>query len=305
MDARIIAFPFEQTGRLLRQLSLSGGAGNVLAIIIYVLLSLSPCIAGIWLKKKGSFCRVDYLLFVLSAFLFGVLYYMINPGLFTVPVAGSGKLLLGGSFYSFLLGYLLLRILKKTAEADMSGLQRGLRVMLYVAFVLFAGMIAVELCYSLPAAIRTAGMENGASLLGGIENGASLAGGVEEGASLAVTYFFLAFQSAVNVLPYVLNLYLLSLSIRAVNELLTQPYSDKAVAAVKQVGVRSRQALALAVISGMTFHAAQLLCRNKLSRITVTASFPLFSILFLLAILMVAKYVEENQKLNRDNELFI
>lgn len=295
MDVTIIAFPFEQTGRLLRQLSLSGAAGNVLAIIIYALLSLSPCIVGIWLKKKGTFCKVDYLLFVLSAFLFGVLYYMINPGLFMVPVAGSGKLLLGGSFYSFLLGYLLLRILKKTAEADMSGLQRGLRVMMYAAFVLFAGMTAVELFYSLPAAIRTAGMENGASLTGGIE----------EGTSLALTCFFLAFQSAVNVLPYVLNLYLLSLAIRAVNELLREPYSDKAVAAVKQVGVRSRQALALVVILGMTFHAAQLLCRNKLSRITVTASFPLISILFILAILMVAKYAEENQKLKRDNQLFI
>lgn len=305
MDVTIIAFPFEQTGNLLRQLSLSGEAGNVLAIIIYVLLSLSPCIVGLCLKKKGSFCRVDYLLFVLSAFLFGVLYYMINPGLFTVPVAGSGKLLLGGSFYSFLLGYLLLRILKKTAEADMSGLQRGLRVMLYAAFVLFAGLTAVELCYSLPAAIRTAGMENSAGLAPGMENGLSFAGGVEEGASLTVTCFFLAFQSAVNVLPYVLNLYLLFLAIRAVNELLREPYSDKAVAAVKQVGVRSRQALALVVISGMTFHAAQLLCRNKLSRITVTASFPLISVLFLLAILMVAKYVEENQKLKRDNELFI
>lgn len=305
MDVTIIAFPFEQAGRLLRQLSLSGAAGNVLAIIIYVLLSLSPCIVGIWFKKKGTFCKVDYLLFVLSIFLFGVLYYMINPGLFTVPVAGSGKLLLGGSFYSFLLGYLLLRILKKTAEADMSGLQRGLRVMLYAAFVLFGGMTAVELCYSLPVAIRTAGMENGASLLGGIENGASLLGGMEEGTSLAVTCFFLAFQSAVNVLPYVLNLYLLTLAIRAVNELLREPYSDKAVAAVKQVGVRSRQALALVVMSGMTFHAAQLLCRNKLSQITVTASFPLISILFILAILMVAKYAEENQKLKRDNQLFI
>lgn len=305
MDATIIAFPFEQAGRLLRQLSLSGAVGNVLAIIIYVLLSLSPCIVGIWLKKKGTFCKVDYLLFVLSIFLFGVLYYMINPGLFTVPVAGSGKLLLGGSFYSFLLGYLLLRILKKTAEADMSGLQRGLRVMMYAAFVLFAGMTAVELCYFLPAAIRTAGMENGSSLLGGIENGASLLGGMEEGTSLAVTCFFLAFQSAVNVLPYVLNLYLLTLAIRAVNELLREPYSDKAVAAVKQVGVRSRQALALVVILGMTFHAAQLLCRNKLSRITVTASFPLISSLFILAILMVAKYAEENQKLKRDNQLFI
>ena len=39
----LIAFPFEQIGAGLRVLSLSGAVGNVVAILLYMLLGLTPC----------------------------------------------------------------------------------------------------------------------------------------------------------------------------------------------------------------------------------------------------------------------
>lgn len=90
----LIAFPFEQIGAGLRVLSLSGAVGNVVAIILYMLLGLIP--AGIWgflhWRKKSE--PLDIMLLVISALLFVTLYYMINPGLLSTGVPGTGKWLI-------------------------------------------------------------------------------------------------------------------------------------------------------------------------------------------------------------------
>jgi len=55
----MIAFPFEQIGWCLRTLSLSGPAGNIAAIIIYIAVSLIPCAAYCFLKRKHRTCSID------------------------------------------------------------------------------------------------------------------------------------------------------------------------------------------------------------------------------------------------------
>ena len=142
----IVAFPFEQLGVGLRALSLSGGAGNAAAILFYVLLSLIP--AGIWLilKKKQKAMPIDFTLFLLSVLLFVVLYYMINPGLMDFAVPGTGKWSLGSTFYSVLLGYLLIRALLKYRNAGAKKLQEGLWLLLgAVNIVLVYGIFDQEL----------------------------------------------------------------------------------------------------------------------------------------------------------------
>ena len=111
MNETIITFPLEQIGCALRRLSLSGAMGNMIAIILYVLIGLIPCMVWLFLKGKGKNLKEDYLLFPISGFLLLVLYYMINPGLIPVNEAGGGKLLLAGTFYSVLVGYVVLRSL--------------------------------------------------------------------------------------------------------------------------------------------------------------------------------------------------
>lgn len=81
MFTTITAFPFEQIGWGLRQLSLSGAAGNLAAVVFYLLLSLLPCAVYCFLWAKKRLCRADWLLIIMSALLFFVNYYMINPGL--------------------------------------------------------------------------------------------------------------------------------------------------------------------------------------------------------------------------------
>ena len=48
----IAAFPFAQIGALLRWMSLSGTAGNIAAIILYLAIGAAPIIYTIRLSKK-------------------------------------------------------------------------------------------------------------------------------------------------------------------------------------------------------------------------------------------------------------
>lgn len=288
MEFSIFTFPFEQIGWGLRQLSLSGAVGNIAAILLFVLLGLIPCAVFVWLKKKGRACKVDWMLPAISVCLFLVLYFMINPGLFTMPIPGEGKALLGCTFYSVLVGYLVLRILKKSAQADTKSLQKGLRILLYVVMVLFAYVVVVEIAFNLPANIQAVREANNAF-----------------GVDLTMTYIFLVLQSVVNALPYVLDIIVLFVATRALKELLTAAYSDAAVTAVQRIADVCAKALTIIVISSMGFNILQLVFRNRLHQIQIQATIPILSILFVVVILVVARYVRENQKLKQDNELFI
>ena len=55
----------------------------------------------------------------------------------------------------------------------------------------------------------------------------------------------------------------------------------------------------------MLLNIAQLLCADLLYQIHITVNIPIFAILFLLVIHVMARYIEENQKLKQDNDLFI
>ena len=137
----LAAFPFEQTGYALRILSLSGAPGNAAAILLYVGLSLLPCLAWLILKKKGKLLSIDHALYGLSILLFIVHYYMINPGLFPTEVPGTGKWMLGCMFYSALSGYLVIRVLSVCRRAQPETLHSVLQKLLIFLNMVFAYLI--------------------------------------------------------------------------------------------------------------------------------------------------------------------
>jgi len=48
----ILAFPFAQIGLMLRVLSLSGGIGNIIAVILYTIVCLLPMAALFFIRHK-------------------------------------------------------------------------------------------------------------------------------------------------------------------------------------------------------------------------------------------------------------
>lgn len=295
MGVSIVTFPLEQIGWGLRQLSLSGTVGNVLAVIIYLVIGCIPAEIYLLLKKRGNSCKEDVLLLPISAALFVVLYFMVNPGLFQTGGMGGETYLLCGTLYSLLIGYLVLRTLKYSKQADMRGLQNALRILLVMVIVLFAVLILVEFFVNLPtriAAVREA-------------NSAVMGNEILEMPGLTLTYIFLLLRCGVNILSYGCYIVIFYFCIRVLDELIHHSYSEEAIAAVKRTSEYCRKALAAIVVSEVILNVAQILCRNRIYQVDITANVPLGTILFIFAIHVMARYIEENQKLKLDNSLFI
>ena len=288
-----MAFPFEQLGMGLRALSLSGGVGNLLSIVIYAALCLIPAMVLLLIRKKRRLQHEDVLLGLLSAVLFAVLYFMINPGMlgkYLGSAAGQslGKAMLGGMVYSVLCSYLVLRILRLFFAADTGKLQKYLIALLYVLNALFV-YLAFGACF--------------ADLLDAFQTLRKGNAGNEH--LLGASYVFLVLKYLVDALPYVLNVLVVFSALRLLDELGADRYSEAAVAAAEKLSLLCGFTLAVTVLSNIALNLLQLIFVRKLMTLNSSLQIPVLSIAFVLATLLMARFIGENKQLKDDYDMFI
>ena len=295
--SRVAAVPFEQIGYGLRILSLSGPVGNAAAVILYILLSLIPFFVYCLLRIRGKNDGIDLLLVGLSILLFFVLYYMVNPGLLQLSVPESVKWMPGLVFDSALFGYLVLRVLRTYISADVCRLQRGLLRLLWVLNMIFVYAVCGKCFGELLSSVQTLqtmgqGMETGVRLVG-------------ENLSLTMSYFFLVLQFLVNALPYLLDILVVCMSVHVIEEFVENRYSDQAVTAAGKLAHFCAESLAVTAAASVLFNILQFAFGSRLYQVNVMVVVPVVSVIFVLAVLMLARYIQEDQKLKQDNDLFI
>lgn len=289
----VMAFPFEQIGMGLRSLSLSGGVGNAVVILIYSAVSLLPIAVMLGLRKKRGLHAEDGLIGLLSAFLFAILYLMINPGVIgtlTGETAGLSvsKAVLGGMVYSVFCGYLVLRVLRLFSLGGTERLTRYMAVMLSLMAALFV-YLAFGTCFG--------------ALLDSIL--ALRAGNSGNEHLLGVSYVFLVLQFIVDALPYVLDVFVIFAAIWLLYEFRASRFSAEAVAATERMYRLCVVALVATVLSNIGFNLLQLLFAKSLMVINGSVEIPVFSITFVLAALLLTRVVAENKQLKDENDMFI
>lgn len=299
--ASAITFPFEQIGWGLRKLSLSGMAGNLLAILLYVAISLIPVLVYVKIYQDKQHCKADLILFFLSVFLFAVLYLMINPGLFYAELPKGGKVVLGGTFYSVLCGYVILRVLKKSMDAKTDGLQKGVQILLYALIVVLVYAIFGGYIGSLPTEIRTLQDANSDSLTSMLPD--LFTEGVHD--ELTVTYIFILLRCIVNIIPLAFDILIVYRTIQFMDAIFADRYSETSVLSCQRIADLCVTALQVTVITGMLFNVLQILFHKSLRQVDTVVYVPILSIIFTVVALLIARYIREDQKLKQDNDLFI
>lgn len=286
----VMAFPLEQIGILLRILSLSGKLGNAISIVLYAALCLIPAFVLFLLRKKRKLFAEDALLAVLSLVLFAVIYLMINPGLLGEYLGNSlgQKALLGGIAYSVLTGYILMRILRLFFAADTGRLQKYLMVLLYIINI-FIVLLVFGAQFN--------------NLLDSFEQ--LRAGNKGNEHRLGMSYIFLVLKYLVDALPNALIIPVFFSGQNLINELSVDRYSDQAVACAEKLSRMCGLALIISVLSNVGLNLLQLVFINKLSVTNSSVQIPVFSIVFVLATLLLAQYIKENKRLKDDNDMFI
>ncbi len=287
-----VAFPFEQIGLGLRALSLSGWLGNAAAFALYAAICLAPLAYVIMRVKQKGLQKEDWLLAILSAALFGALYLMVNPSLiawlFGNSVGTMGKAVLGGTVYSVLAAYIILRLLRLFSVGNTGQLFRYVAVMLALLSMLFVYLAFGVSFGKLQQSI--------ASLLAGNAGNEHL---------LGATYGFLALQFIVDALPYVLDVLIIFAALQLLDELRADRYSATSVAAASRLSRLCATALAATALATVALNLLQLLFTRTLLVINSSVQIPLTSLAFVLAVLLLARFVSENKQLKDDNDMFI
>lgn len=273
----LAALPLEPIARLLRAMSLSGGAGNVLAWALYLLCSLWPL--G-WMALRVRRHRAeaeDGLLPLLAGLLLAALYLMINPGRLPIlfgPAAVQGKPLLGAAVWAVLCCYGTLRLLRAATRREAEGLagwMPGLR------WVLTAAMLIV-------------------------------------GCGLHIPDWWRAVEANGSYTPLSLTAVLIPdlctmMTLRALCDLLEALgggwYAARTLEAAGRLTRVCGRSIAVTAVTQLCVTLTQVLCVSVLRQAEVRLSLPLLQLGFLLVTLLFSRQLARGRKLQQDNDLFI
>jgi hypothetical protein len=285
----VAAFPFAQIGWGLRALSLSGEAGNAIAVIIYMAVCLPP-LAIFFHKVFKKFYPEDMMLPLLSIVLFGVLYFMVNPGKMGIPaeMTDAGKMVLGGAVYSVLTGYVILRALRKFLEGDKERLMRYMSIMLGVLGVVFVFALFGN---SLGEMVK---------LLTQFKENFS---GNEE--LTVLTRLVAELKLIADAVSYAMCLIIVLEAINLTAALRQAPYSETAAALAGKTARGCTVTLSVTVVISAAYNVLQIVFIKSLNAVDVTVSIPVFSIAFVLTVLLLTRIFAENKRLKDENDTFI
>lgn len=287
----IMAFPFQLIALGLRALSLSGSGGNIAAIAIYVLLCLLPSLVALfWYRKK--LYGEDVLIPIFSATMFAAIYFMINPALLSGSYGSEFfpvlRLILGGSCWCVVISWAVLKLIRRSREADRWGVQKLLKICLGLMAFFFVAMAFAGAVGDFMASYE--------KLRGG-----NTAGYVD----LKLTTVFLALKAIINALPYALDAIVAVKGMELLSVMAADPYSAETVEKGEGLAAFAVISLKATIVLSLIFNLLQLAFIKKLLVVDMELVLPLVSIAFMLCALLLCRLIRENKALKDDNDMFI
>lgn len=293
ISTTLYGVPFAQLGLLLRALSLSGAAGNVMAIALYLIICLSPLAVLLLLRRRRGLCSDDIFLPVLSAALFPMLYLLINPGLAakrlgTLGMNGVSAALYNGLLLTLIAGYLIFRLLHSVSKADEKRLHRYLKILLAVicavfVFAAFGSYYAETLSLIEQTRLANSGAGN----------------------SLGLSNFFIWLRYAVMVAPCLLGIWVIFGGFRLIDALSADTYSEEAAISAKRLAEISSTSMKIIVISQIVLNILEVLFIEGLRNISISFNLPLAPLAVSLCMLLFAGYIGKGKVYRDENEEFI
>lgn len=307
---RILYFVWEGLGAGLRALSLSGSAGNVLALFLYILVSLLPVLMLGWWRRKHGFCGRDLLLVLLSAYTFYLLYAFVNPGILSSRVpAGLGseralpylKAVCGGLWLSILASWFLLTWTGKLNEEEILDRKRFLYQGMGLLLTAAMALVGIGFLYSAGTKLYGRLVE-----IRGLAEAVSWMPGEQAAGNVAAWDMAFAFlQTAVRLLPtcFLMGIFYRMKGLLKAMEM--EPFGEMEVHAAKKLADVSQGAVTVSVLCDLLWNGALFFCSAKLTSVDYQWELSLFPLLAAFGALILARYLREAGEIHRDNEMII
>ena len=289
--------PAEAVSNLVRWLSFRSAAGNMAAWLLYAGICLIP--AGFVIvkrlrkgqctpdNKKSKTERTDYILLMLSAYLFFMLYCFINPGILSVFIPdGIGtewidalpilKIILANMAYSLGIGY---AVLKFAAGFQSIDIWRKTEHLLIFCTILYVAMT----CFILPLNLF---QEYG---------NVSSAGG-----QAAVL-----FQFFLKLLPTACLVGIMQSGVLLIHSLKENKYERGAAEIAILMASRSRKTVVVSVLCNIAQNVTQFILWRGTNHVNILMNIPFLPLILAFAGLLLAEYMKESSSLYDDNQMII
>lgn len=288
----IVTFPFAQIGKGLRALSLASSAGNMAAFAIYLFIAIIPILYLVYrvARQKKAPDAIDLLLIVMSVMLFVMLYLMVNPGYINSNLYGAmpGKgMALTMTFWSMVVGYVVLRCIKASVGTDEAKLARYLKLIL-IAVAVAIGLSAVLGIFRevIPAVQGVRAID-------------------EQLNSDYNTSVFLWIKYFADKVPSLLNIIVIASAIKMVDQLRIDRYSMETISAAENLSRICRIAVTVMILTSIAVNLFQFLVWTRVYKTSYVVDLPLFSIALCIAILLLSKFFASDRELKEENDMII
>lgn len=301
-----LAMPFVWAGIGLRALSLSGWAGNVLAILLYALLSLVPLWPLVSKARRPKGRTLRWLLISMSAYLFFLLYFMVNPSLiqtlFHSRMAAQQEalqveqLILCMFFYSLLIACWVLYVM---ADTDRIPLQLR-RLMIVLGAVMIVSVFYINVV-NLKSALSSVPKSTEDSF--GLGFSSPIPGAA--GSPPAYDGFMAVVRFVFDSAPVLLLLTVLPVAGKLLHSLERSYFSEENQRHAAAIGGRCRLVILVSLGGMLITNVLQLFLARSLHNVNVSGQIPLITLILSLAMMLLSRYLERSFAVYRENQMMI
>jgi hypothetical protein len=304
----LLIVPFDLTGEGLRGLSLNSSYGNIIAILLYALLSAIPLIYLLYRRINSRLQKADLLLPIISVYTFYMLYEFINPGLLhnrmpQIIATEDGlpliKMSIAIIFYSLWFVYLILRLLENLAmskgnqkvDSHMMNVKKDkqnnlclkLKKVLLIISVFYTFLLGYFMAFQMFDKFSRCSKQF----------------------NITINCTFVVLSYLLNGLPIIFSIITLIAGIKLLEAMVTNHLQEEEIQAATYLGKISKFTVYITVISNISFNVLQFIFSKQLSNTDYTLQISFIPLVIAFAARILSGYFMETKALKEDNEMII
>ena len=296
--AGALTAPIELAGGLLRELSLSGPGGNVLAWAIVLLAAGLPLLLLVLPPNRGRRHWEDIFLPASSLLLIGLAFCAVNPS-YLDRLFGSTLLIAAAVIWvSLLVFWGVLRLLRGMEEAPLERLSGVLRILLVgcAALLVFAAASRVS-----GAIVEINNLQQDWTLflaVASVPEPSGLTGDQALNIALALPL--------VELIPDLLGAWMLLLAADLTTALARDPFGEESVGRCVTTARWSRLAIQATLVLALGVNLVKLARYDSLiTEVKVSLDLPLIPLILSAALYLLCRCVQRGRELQEDNDSII
>lgn len=289
----------EEAGAWLRQLSLSGAGGNVLAWALVLLVSCLPLLLLVLPRGRGRWHGEDLLLPGCALLFLVLAFCLVNPTWQPSPIFPEVWMLAAFGIWEMgLVSWLVLRLLRGLEEGTIEKASAVLRVLLVGCAALLVFAAALHGSRAVAAAVDGPAPEQ-------IAMGQLITGGPFDRVMSSGSLWLTAVLALAELVPNLLAAWVLLLAADLTDALALGPFSGESAARCAATARRCRLAIQLTLALALGGNLVKLALVGVIPQVQFSLDLPLLPLPLAAALYLLCRCIQRGKELQEDNDSII